>query len=299
MKELFLPALQSAAAESRGITVDELQNEIELERHQQENFIVMETILKAQQRGLTLEQYEEAITQDAVTANVSKIAMLAYRHIDFQRALDDGLDDEKLAKQQPEFVSEIQLATKQLRAALGDHALSTLAADVLVILTHLFAYTCSYGGKDTRQEELISWHILLNYAKDNEAVKAIREISDQAYTEEQVVEYDQFRFNHHTYIANTLRTILNNYAFGSDSKDSELFKRDYLSACVYLYMLDENCEWTMWGIYFTMAAAVMYSFRPEDLDKGSLIKFAIKTVDEMIEKGGELREDIKRGKLPY
>ena len=38
---------------------------------------------------------------NAVTANVSKIAMLAYRHIDFQRALDDGLDDEKLAKQQP------------------------------------------------------------------------------------------------------------------------------------------------------------------------------------------------------
>ena len=139
--------------------------------------------------------------------------------------------------------------------------------DVLGVLCQLFSYVRAQriyeGVSATAGEWNERFKEYLTFAQSSKAIKMMRDIADMGYTEREVRDYDEFRFHHHTVIANYLRTVSLDFATGSSHQDSQQFVDGLKDAKAFLAMLDENSKWTKVGIEYGMISAIRYEWKSE------------------------------------
>ena len=221
-----------------------------------------------------------------IEAELAKIGGLGYRWLSYQFSLENGYEDEKLAEQQHEFLNDLKAAARRLQETMGKSA-GVVGADLIGLMTQLFTYVRvrTYTGiwgwtpenpptheqLDEKYKEVIKW------AQNTTAVKAMREITDEGYTEKEKKEYDEFRFHHHSTIANQLRTVIADYVRGSTMADSDAFRSTMQDTVAFLAMLDEVNKWTAYGLNHVIMSCLRYDYQD---DKEILISYQY--FDELI-----------------
>ena len=230
---------------------------------------------------------------EVVHQNVSRLGILGFRWLVYQRDLDMGLDDQLLAEQQDEFFSDLETAVQQLKEGLGFEC-GMIVTDVLGVTAHLLAYIYSlrWDEDNVPTEEQIreNFDRALKWVNDTKLYKRLLEIADEGLTQEEIDDYNSFRWDHHSTIANYLRTVSLDFARGTRRQDVPSFAQKLQDVKAYLAMLDENSEWTTKGILYVLMSTIKYEWR-SDKPMEEIIAFSGDLINSWVEEGHAIRAE--------
>ena len=233
---------------------------------------------------------------DVIEGNVSRLAVLGYRWLVYQYDLDNGYEDKRLEEQQDEFFDDLVTAVKELRSGLPDQV-GMIATDVLGVMTHLIAYIRTNrwtpDNIPTDEERRENFMVVLKWAQDTKLVKQLLEIANTGLTEEEIKDYDEFRWPHHTKIANYFRTVTLDFTSGSHHQEVDAFAEELQDVKAFISMLNENSVWTTRGLFYMMISAMRFDWRTEK-DKQELIEFANNLVYTWLEEGDAIRAEFSK-----
>lgn len=234
---------------------------------------------------------------EVIHQNVSRISILAYRYLVYQYDLDNGLEDKLLAEQQDEFLADVDKAATELVLGLGSVEAGTVITDVVGVMTHLIAYIRSNrwetGSEPTYEKRRENFMNILTWANDTNMVKHVLEIGDKGFTKEEIENYNNFRWDHHTKIANYFRTVTLDYAANTRRQDVQSFAEGLQDMKAFLSMLDENSEWTTKGLLYVMISAIKFEWRSEK-DHKDIIKFVQDILYRWVEEGHAIRAEYRK-----
>jgi len=245
-----------------------------------------------------IEAKQEAVAHckdpQVVHQNVSRIGILGYRWLVYQYDLDNGFKDAQLAEQQHEFFADLETSAKELRHGLGYSEAGMVISDVVGVMTQLIAYIRTNrwtpDNVPTDEERRKNFDKTLKWANDTKLVKRLLEIGNNGFTEDEVKEYNEFRWDHHSQIANYIRTVTLDYSADTRHQDVPAFAEGLQRVKAFLSMLDENSEWTTKGLFYIMISAVQFDWRCEK-DRKETIEFAQELLYRWVEEGHAIRAE--------
>lgn len=233
-----------------------------------------------------------------VQSIVSNMGYTCYRWLNYQYALDNGLDDLKLAEQQHQFVKDINsfasdLSGEELLEKPGD-----FVCDTVGFISNLFAYNFSSlqdetEVKQTREESRVRYEQLKQFAMDSAPIKAMMgHLSGEQSTTDS---YMEMRVHQHSTAATVLRTLLVDFAMDWNwmERAGESFKEQWADTCVYLFFFSVNSEWTSDAIKWTLLSSFTYDLESKKERKETLL-FIFDLVDQMISQGEKTMRSKER-----
>ncbi len=228
-------------------------------------------------------------TQEEVSNVAGNMAYTTYRWLTYQFELDAGLEDQKLADQQHEFLADINriaqgLAGEEVLKKPGD-----FVCDIAGFIAQLFAYNFAAlpgedGNKPDPELQLERYQNYTNYVMDSAPIKAM--MGHLGGSQSSIDSYMEMRTHHHSVSATVLRTLLIDYALDLDWADrAEGWEEQYTDASVYLFFFDCNSAFTAYAIKWVLLSCFTYNIRNSEKERKDALSFVFNLIDKMIDHG--------------
>ena len=241
---------------------------------------------------------EAQLIQESIEENISTIITLTVRHLLYQHQLDQGLMDPKLSDQQQEFLVDITFAAKESRRMIGWIEFGNIASDLMGVLAHLYA--CTVAGKiEKRMDPKVgpypqkAYEDQLTYAYGNPAVKTVLAVANEGFSDEVVRRYKEFRYSHWALLATYLRTETLDIIYQQNRADCDSYRQSLRDVKAVASMLNENSEFTTFGLWFIASAHATYWHRCEDQGVSVLDVYSALTniIDAWVKEGDSIRSE--------
>ena len=229
-------------------------------------------------------------TQEEVSNVAGNMAYTTYRWLTYQIELDSGLEDQKLADQQSEFLNDINnlaqgLSGEELLKRPGD-----FVCDVAGFISQMVAYNYAAlpdedGNKPSDELQRERYDKYTSYAMNSAPIKAM--MGHLAGEQSTTDSYMEMRKHQHSVSATVLRTLVVDYAMDWDwvEKAGDSWEPQYTDASVYLFFYDCNSDFTSWAIKWVLLSVFTYSARGTEKSREDALKFVFNLVDKMIDHG--------------
>lgn len=229
-------------------------------------------------------------TQEEVSNVAGNMAYTTYRWLTYQFDLDAGVEDQKLADQQHEFLADINriaqgMAGEELLKKPGD-----FVCDVAGFISQTFAYNYAAlpdaeGNKPSEELQRERYDRYSSYAMESAPIKAM--LSHLGGSQSSIDSYMEMRKHHHSVSATVLRTLLIDYAMDWDwvEKCGDSWHQQYKDASIYLFFFDCNSDFTSYAIKWVLLSAFTYSARGSTKERKDALTFVFNLIDKMIDYG--------------